>query len=125
MFNAPNPGSEGRREWEDRRREGTRGEKKKGGVIRQVGASGDTVILCSPSAVGELVKTAPWGGGRNWDGGEGNAPKVQVVRKSSVLGAVSVPGYNLENVFHINMLLSRFTRCVHSIFSCTYIHTYI
>lgn len=32
--------------------------KKKGGVIRQVMTSGDTLILWFPSAVGELVKSA-------------------------------------------------------------------
>lgn len=56
MFNAPNPGNERRREWEDRCREEKWGGK--GGVIRQVMTSGDTVILCSPSAMGELVKSA-------------------------------------------------------------------
>lgn len=68
MFNAPNPGRERRREWEDRSREEKR--EKKGGVIRQVMSSGDTVMLCSPSAMGELVKSAL--GERPETGADGN-----------------------------------------------------
>lgn len=56
--------------------------KKKGGV-RQVMTSSDTVILCSPSAMGELVKSAL--GERPETGTEGRG-KVQMVRKTSVLG---------------------------------------
>lgn len=57
MFDAPNPGSEGRREWEDRKR-GRNGEKeKRGGVIKRVMAGGDTVFF-APSAMGALVKSA-------------------------------------------------------------------
>lgn len=45
MFDAPNPGSEGRREREDRNRESYIEEEKKGGVIERVMASGDTVFF--------------------------------------------------------------------------------
>lgn len=45
MFDAPNPASGGRREWEDRNR-GSYGEKeKRGGVTNQVMAAGDTLSL--------------------------------------------------------------------------------
>lgn len=45
MFDAPNPGSEGRREWVDRKRESCREKEKRGGVIKPVMAGGDTVFF--------------------------------------------------------------------------------
>lgn len=45
MFDAPNPGSEERREWEDRKRESNREKEKRGGVIKRVMAGGDTVFF--------------------------------------------------------------------------------
>lgn len=87
MFNAPNPGNEGRREWEDRRREEKR--EKKGGV-RQVMTSSDSSYSLLSICYGRTGQECTGGEARNWEWREGesaNGEEDQCFR-----GNVSLPG---------------------------------
>lgn len=82
MFDAPNAGSEGRREWVDRNGESYREKEKRGRVIKRVTAGGDSFFLCSPSAMGALVKSALGERARTGAGAWGHALELELGNKA-------------------------------------------